>query len=235
MKLRKFTGGILICMIFAAAILSAAGAAETETTATTEETAPAAEETTTAAPIEEETTTAAPAAEETTTEDPDLEAENLYARRMQYAQDVMLQDAYNLRLQYSSEVSEQYSVRNKVVDYALSFVGVTPYVPGGMSLWWGTDCSGFLQLIYGAFGYWLPSGSASYQYYVGKEVSWAQIQPGDILVYDWGEHVGIYAGDGMLVHCSSPENGTVVWPCNYRLVTRIVSVLPDPEPIEPAK
>ena len=102
-------------------------------------------------------------------------------------------------------------------------------------MWWGTDCSGFLQLIYGAFGYWLPSGSASYQYYVGKEVSWAQIQPGDILVYDWGEHVGIYAGDGLLVHCSSPENGTVVWPCNYRLVTKIVSVLPDPEPIEPAR
>ena len=113
MKLRKLTGGILICMIFAAAILNAAGAAEAETTTTTEET-------TTAAPIEEETTAA----------DPDFEAENLYARRMQYAQDIMLQDAYNLRLQYSSEVSEQYSVRNKVVEYALSFVGVTPYVPG---------------------------------------------------------------------------------------------------------
>lgn len=228
MKLRKLIGGILIGMIFAAATVGAAGAEEIETTAITEETE-------SAALVEEETTTAAPAVEETTAADPDFEAENLYARRMQYAQDIMLQNAYNLRLQYSSEVSEQYSIRNKVVDYALSFVGVTPYVPGGMSLWWGTDCSGFIQLIYGAFGYWLPSGSATYQYYVGNEVSWSQIQPGDILVYDWGEHVGIYAGDGMLVHCSSPENGTVVWPCNYRTVTKIVSVLPDPEPIEPVK
>ena len=38
MKLRKLIGGILIGMIFAAATIGAAGAAETETTAITEET-----------------------------------------------------------------------------------------------------------------------------------------------------------------------------------------------------
>lgn len=173
-------------------------------------------------------------AEEMTTENADYEAENLYAQRMQYVQDIILQDAYNLRMEYSSMVSEMYSTRHKLVEYALSFVGVTPYVAGGTSLWWGTDCSGFVRLIFAAFGYWLPSGSDAYQTSVGKSVSWAEMQPGDILVYDWGAHVGIYAGNGLVVHCSSPENGTVVWSCSYRSITKIVRVLPDSETLSQA-
>ena len=32
---------------------------------------------------------------------------------------------------------------------------------------------------------------------------------GDIVVFGYGSHVGIYAGDGKMVHCATPESGTV--------------------------
>jgi len=35
-------------------------------------------------------------------------------------------------------------------------------------------------------------------------------------VYGGGGHVAIYAVNGCVVHCSSPENGTVYWDMNYR-------------------
>lgn len=155
----------------------------------------------------------------------DIIKENLYAMRIQYAQDVAVQDLYNLRMMYYSMMEEQDSIRYQIVDYALSFVGVTPYVPGGGSLWDGTDCSGFTHLIFGAFGYWLPTGSDAYQYNVGYHISYDEILPGDILVYDWGAHVGIYAGNDLVVHCSSPENGTVCWNMWYRDITAILRIL----------
>ena len=155
----------------------------------------------------------------------DIIKENLYAMRIQYAQDIAMRDLYNLRMQYYSMMEEQDSVRYQIVDYALSFVGVTPYVPGGGSLWEGTDCSGFTHLIFGAFGYWLPTGSDAYQSSVGYHVSYDEILPGDIIVYDWGAHVGIYAGNDLVVHCSSPENGTVCWNMWYRDVTAIVRII----------
>lgn len=155
----------------------------------------------------------------------DTTKENLYAMRIKYAQEVAAQDMYNLRMQYYSMMEEQDSIRYKIVDYALSFVGVTPYVPGSYSLWGGTDCSGFVFLIFGTFGYWLPTGSDAYQFYVGHPVSYEEILPGDIIVYDWGQHVGIYAGNDLVVHCSSPENGTVCWNMWYRNVTAIVRVI----------
>ena len=38
-------------------------------------------------------------------------------------------------------------------------------------------------------------------------------------------HVGIYAGDDMVVHCSSPENGTVCWNMWYREPTAFVRIV----------
>ena len=49
--------------------------------------------------------------------------------------------------------------------------------------------------------------------------------PGDIIVYDYGAHVAIYAGSDYVVHCSSPENGTVCWNMWYRTPTAFVRVL----------
>ena len=99
----------------------------------------------------------------------------------------------------------------------MGFVGVTPYVWGGNSLYGGTDCSGFVHLIFGTFG--ISCSHASLDYTGGSfgyRISYDELQPGDIVVYGGGDHVAIYAGNGYVVHCSSPENGTVYWDMNYR-------------------
>ena len=166
--------------------------------------------------------------EQVVTEESKSDAENAYDLRMQYAQDLIQQDAYQSRMDYYEQMEQKFSLREMIVNYALSFVGVTPYVPGGNSLYTGTDCSGFIRLVYGNFGIWVPAGSVDYQYWFGRPISWEEILPGDIIVYDNGAHVGIYAGYGLLIHCSSPENGTVCWPLNYRFdVTAIIRILND--------
>ena len=87
----------------------------------------------------------------------------------------------------------------EVANYACGFVG-NPYVAGGTSLTKGADCSGFTQSVYKAFGYSLPRNSTS-QRSVGKEVSYAEAEPGDIICYPG--HVAIYIGNGKIVHASS--------------------------------
>ena len=99
----------------------------------------------------------------------------------------------------------------------MGFVGVTPYVAGGRSLYGGTDCSGFVNLIYDAFGIYCSPASLAYNGSgFGYIISSDQARAGDIAVYGGGDHVAIYAGDGNVVHCSSPYNGTVCWNMNYR-------------------
>ena len=90
-----------------------------------------------------------------------------------------------------------------VVNYALQFVG-NPYVSGGTSLTNGADCSGFTMSVYAAFGYSL-SRSSSGQASNGVEVALSDVQPGDLIIYSG--HVGIYIGNGQIVHASKPSTG----------------------------
>jgi len=152
----------------------------------------------------------------------DQEAYNL---RMEYMQDLIQQDAYSTRMDVYEGLEQNMALRQAIVDYALSYVGVTPYYPGGGSLIYGTDCSGFVCLIFGTFDIWLSLSSVAYQYSIGTHIAPEDRLPGDIIVYDNGAHVGIYAGYDYVVHCSSPENGTVCWPWNYRNITAVVRVL----------
>ena len=90
----------------------------------------------------------------------------------------------------------------------MQFVG-NPYVMGGNSLTNGTDCSGFVMLIYRNFDISLPRTTTGQQL-SGVGVTIDDVEPGDIISYSYGEystHSALYIGDGMIVHASTPEGG----------------------------
>jgi cell wall-associated NlpC family hydrolase len=70
------------------------------------------------------------------------------------------------------------------------------------------DCSGLVQFAYAAAGVGLPHSSRM-QSQMGTPVSRDQLQPGDLVFfYSPVSHVGIYVGNGMMVH--APTSGDVV-------------------------
>ena len=103
------------------------------------------------------------------------------------------------------------SLGESIVNYAREWVGVTPYVSYEnreySSLEEGTDCSGFVSLVYGEFG--IQASSASDDYQTMSNTTYEDLQVGDVIVYRNGEHVGIYAGDDTVIHCSNPVDGTI--------------------------
>ena len=86
---------------------------------------------------------------------------------------------------------------------ALEAVG-TPYRWGGESPATGFDCSGLVRWAYGRVGIDLPHSSYAL-YGEGRRVREARMEPGDILFFDGLGHVGLYLGNGRMVH--SPETG----------------------------
>lgn len=105
-----------------------------------------------------------------------------------------------------------------VVKFAMQFVG-NPYVCGGTSLTNGADCSGFVMSVYNNFGVSLPHSSAADRN-VGAAVNGIEnAQPGDIVCYSG--HVGIYAGNGQLVHASTSKTGIIVSSATYRPILSI--------------
>ena len=104
------------------------------------------------------------------------------------------------------------STGSSVANYALQFVG-NPYVYGGSSLTNGTDCSGFVMSVYGAFGVGLPHSSSALRG-CGYAVDPGSMSPGDIVCYSG--HVGICIGNGQIVHASNAATGIKVSTAYYR-------------------
>ena len=104
-----------------------------------------------------------------------------------------------------------------IANFACQFVG-NPYVPGGTSLTEGADCSGFTMAVYNNFGLSLPRSSYAQAGY-GREVSYSEAQPGDIIYY--GGHVGIYIGNGLIVHASTQATGIKISNALYRSIITV--------------
>ena len=104
------------------------------------------------------------------------------------------------------------SLGQQVADYALQFVG-NKYVYGGTSLTNGADCSGFTLAVYANFGVSLPH-SAKAQNKKGTNVgSIDNAIPGDLVYYSG--HIGIYIGNGKIVHASNPRKGIIISEATY--------------------
>ncbi|WP_335991673.1 C40 family peptidase [Glycomyces sp. MUSA5-2] len=92
-----------------------------------------------------------------------------------------------------------------VVSFALDQVG-KPYV-------WGTagpdsyDCSGLILRSYAQIGIDLPHNAAA-QYNQTATISRDELQPGDLVFYNDLSHMGMYIGNGLIVH--APNSRTVV-------------------------
>ncbi|RBY77402.1 hypothetical protein DQ239_10970 [Blastococcus sp. TF02-09] len=86
------------------------------------------------------------------------------------------------------------------------------------------DCSGLTSYAYRAAGIELPRRSAD-QAIVGTPVARADLQPGDLVFYyEPISHVGIYVGDGVIVHAGNESTGveyTTVDMAGYNTARRI--------------
>lgn len=91
----------------------------------------------------------------------------------------------------------------RAVKHAVDMVG-TPYRWGGESPSSGFDCSGLVRWAYGRVGIDLPHNSYAL-YSEGRRVRESRMEAGDILFFEGLGHVGLYLGNGRMVH--SPETG----------------------------
>jgi cell wall-associated NlpC family hydrolase len=89
------------------------------------------------------------------------------------------------------------------VSYAYSKLG-SPYV-------WGAtgpnafDCSGLVQAAYNSAGISLPRTTYA-QIDAGRRVSRSELAPGDLVFFYSGiSHVGIYVGNGQMIHAPNPS------------------------------
>jgi cell wall-associated NlpC family hydrolase len=103
-------------------------------------------------------------------------------------------------------------LRDSVVAMARGSVG-TRYKLGGTKPGVGLDCSGLVRYAMSVIDLVLPRTAQS-QSKVGQEVprDLAALKPGDVLTFGRGQrisHVGIYVGDGRMVHASTSQRRVI--------------------------
>ena len=94
------------------------------------------------------------------------------------------------------------SLGSQAARIALQAVG-TPYRWGGSSRH-GFDCSGLVMWAYARLGVALPHQAAG-QAHLGRRVPRRKLLPGDLVFFSGYGHVGLYIGEGRMVH--APQSG----------------------------
>jgi cell wall-associated NlpC family hydrolase len=101
------------------------------------------------------------------------------------------------------EVRDAPTRAERAVKMAVQAVGL-PYHWGGESPATGFDCSGLVRWAYGSVGIELPHSSYAL-FDVGRAVPGSRLTAGDILFFEGLGHVGLYVGNGRMVH--APQTG----------------------------
>ena len=105
------------------------------------------------------------------------------------------------------------SAGDKLVQTAMQYKGYA-YVWGGMSPLTGFDCSGLCNYVCSQNGITLHRVAQDIYSYDGVAVARDDLQPGDILCFGYSPwsitHVGIYIGDGQMIHASTYSTGVIV-------------------------
>ncbi len=94
------------------------------------------------------------------------------------------------------------------VNYAMAQVGDSySYGAAGPSAF---DCSGLTMMAWAQAGVALPHSSSA-QFGSGPHIATGALAPGDLVFYYQPiSHVGMYIGNGMIVHAANPSTGVVV-------------------------
>ena len=112
--------------------------------------------------------------------------------------------------------------RQEILNYAKSLIGYTNYKMGAKWYNYGNnaekpkllDCSGFVVWAYKMAGFPIPDGTY-HQWQASYEIPQSQLKIGDIGIKEFNgvgmyNHVGIYAGRGMWIHCNFSRNGVTL-------------------------
>lgn len=103
----------------------------------------------------------------------------------------------------TTEIAEE-DEGTSIIKVAMDYLGV-PYKFGGSSLR-GIDCSAYVQRVFRYFSIDLPR-TAREQFKAGVKISKRELRIGDLLFFKtyarYPSHVGIYIGEGKMIHASS--------------------------------
>ena len=139
--------------------------------------------------------------------------------------------------------------RADILKYAKSLIGYTNYKMGAKWHNYGNnaekpkllDCSGFVVWAYKMAGFSIPDGTY-HQWQASHEISEDKLQIGDIGIKEFNgvgmyNHVGIYAGNGLWIHCNFSRNGVTIEKTNvfkyYRRFSNLI--FEDDKPMQPPK
>ncbi len=119
-----------------------------------------------------------------------------------------------------------------MIDEAEKYLGY-PYVWGGSSPSTSFDCSGFVSYVINHCGNGWNVGRQTANGLLNNctKVSKSEAQPGDLIFFEktyntsGASHVGIYVGDGMMLHCGNPIQYTSIntnyWQSHFYTFGRI--------------
>lgn len=99
------------------------------------------------------------------------------------------------------------AARNQALATATSYLG-TPYRLGGLSHQ-AIDCSGLVIAVYAQMGFRVPHNARIQGQIMGQRTSVANLRPGDLVAWNNGSHIAIYAGNGQIIEAANPRVGTV--------------------------